>query len=110
MNIMEKPLASKGLIRVVYLLETGPQEGLARKYFGEARYEAKNPSGGKNNNAFDRQRKKAVELGLIEKYIGTSYQITDLGKTFLAAVRALGVDPSTLMPDATVAFEAKLKS
>lgn len=107
MNEVKNPLASKGLIRVVYLLETGPQEGLARKYFGDARYEAKNPSGGKNNNAFDRQRKKAVELGLIERYIGTSYQITAAGISFLASVRALGVDPSLQMPDATVKFEAK---
>lgn len=105
-SLMQKPLASPNLIRVVMLCENGPVEGLARKFFGEERFLNESEKGNRANGPFDRQRKMAVSLGLIEKYIGNAYQITEAGKNFLAAVRALGVDPTTIKAEATVRFEA----
>ena len=63
-------------------------KGLARKYFGEARYQHRGEKGNKANTSFDKKRASAVANGLIRLVTGMdkgTYEITVKGMAALQA-------------------------
>lgn len=107
-NVKPLQLPSVSIIKLVSLLEAGPSAGLARLYFGEARYAHRSAAGSKANTSYDIKRRAAKDLGFIELTNGPvkgEYRITQLGREMLALAREKGIDPAAIVIAATARFQ-----